>query len=61
MHPDTPRGPKRFYGFDWGEDFAARIPNAKTHFAKRGGHALSRTEPELFNQIAIEFFRGVSA
>ncbi|MET0276777.1 MAG: alpha/beta hydrolase [Pseudorhodoplanes sp.] len=43
------------------EDFAARIPNAKTHFAERGGHALSRTEPELFNQIAIEFFRGVSA
>lgn len=24
--PDTPRGPKRFYSFDWGEDFAARIP-----------------------------------
>ncbi|MFO0589067.1 MAG: hypothetical protein U0441_16065 [Polyangiaceae bacterium] len=24
--PDTPRGPKRFYAFDWGEDFAARIP-----------------------------------
>ena len=22
------------------EDFAARIPNAKTYFAKRGGHAL---------------------
>ena len=43
------------------EDFAARIPNAKTHFARRGGHALSRTEPALFNQIAIDFFRGVSA
>lgn len=43
------------------EDFAARIPNAKTHFAKRGGHALSRTEPELFNKLAIDFFRGVSA
>jgi aminoacrylate hydrolase len=43
------------------EDFAARIPNAKTHFAKRGGHALSRTEPEIFNQIAIDFFRGAYA
>jgi len=43
------------------EDFAARIPNAKTYFAKRGGHALSRTEPELFNQIVLDFFRGASA
>lgn len=43
------------------EDFAARIPNATTHFARRGGHALSRTEPELFNKIVIDFFRGVSA
>ncbi len=42
------------------EDFAARIPNAKTYFAKRGGHALSRTEPDLFNQIALEFFLGAS-
>lgn len=41
------------------EDFAARIPTAKAHFAKRGGHALSRTEPDYFNQIAIDFFRGV--
>jgi aminoacrylate hydrolase len=42
------------------EDFAARIPNAKTHFVKRGGHALSRTEPEIFNQIALDFFLGAS-
>lgn len=43
------------------EDFAARIPDAKAHFARRGGHALSRTEPALFNNIVIDFFRGVSA
>jgi aminoacrylate hydrolase len=43
------------------EGFAARIPNAKTNFAKRGGHALSRTEPEIFNQIAIDFFCGASS
>jgi aminoacrylate hydrolase len=43
------------------EDFAARIPNAKTCFAKRGGHALSRTEPDIFNQIAVDFFRGASS
>lgn len=42
------------------EDFAARIPDAKTYFAARGGHALSRTEPDIFNQIAIDFFRGAS-
>ena len=33
---------------------------ANAHFAKRGGHALSRTEPDLFNTIAIDFFSGVS-
>jgi aminoacrylate hydrolase len=42
------------------EDFATRIANAKTCFVPRGGHALSRTEPELFNKIVIDFFQGVS-
>jgi aminoacrylate hydrolase len=43
------------------EDFAARIANAKTCFVPRGGHALSRTEPELFNKIVTDFFLGVPA
>jgi hypothetical protein len=24
--PDTPRGPKRFYGFDWYDEFESKIP-----------------------------------
>ena len=38
------------------EDYVARIPGARAHFVARGGHALSRTEPELFNQIVLAFF-----
>ncbi len=38
------------------EDFAARIPNARAHYETRGGHALSRTEPDLFNKLVTDFF-----
>jgi aminoacrylate hydrolase len=41
------------------EEFVRLIPSARGHFLARGGHALSRTEPELFESIAIEFFQGV--
>jgi aminoacrylate hydrolase len=40
------------------EEFVRLIPGARGHWEPRGGHALSRTEPERFNQIAIEFFQG---
>ena len=42
------------------EEFARHIPHARTHFVPRGGHALSRTEPDLFNSIAIDFFIGAA-
>lgn len=38
------------------EEYARLIPNARAHWEKRGGHALSRTEPEIFNQLALDFF-----
>jgi aminoacrylate hydrolase len=38
------------------EDFSARIPGASSHFVEQGGHALSRTEPALFNQLVLDFF-----
>lgn len=37
-------------------DYAARIPNAESHWFDRGGHALSRTEPDTFNALALAFF-----
>lgn len=40
--PDTPRGPKRFYGFDWGEDFAARIPWGPQMLVAAEAHARMR-------------------
>lgn len=40
--PDTPRGPKRFYGFDWGEDFAARIPWGPQMLRAAEAHARMR-------------------
>jgi aminoacrylate hydrolase len=43
------------------EVFAARIPGAKTCFVPRGGHAFSRTEPDQFNAIVIDFLHGVSS
>lgn len=42
------------------EEFARLIPQARTHFARRGGHALSRTEPDLFNALVIDFFSGAA-
>ena len=41
------------------EDYAARIPGARSCFMPRGGHALSRTETDQFNAIAIDFFKEV--
>ena len=41
------------------EDYARLIPGAKSRFEPRGGHALSRTEPQTFNRIALEFFTAV--
>jgi aminoacrylate hydrolase len=41
------------------EEFARHMPKAWTHFEPRGGHALSRTEPDLFNTLVIDFFSGV--
>lgn len=38
------------------EEYARLIPGARHRWLERGGHALSRTEPETFNEIAINFF-----
>ncbi len=38
------------------EEYARLIPGAHSRWEPRGGHALSRTEPETFNRIALEFF-----
>lgn len=42
------------------EDYAKRIPGARARYVERGGHALSRTEPEQFNTIALDFFMEMS-
>ena len=42
------------------EEYARLIPGARTKWLPNGGHALSQTEPELFNQIAIDFFKEVA-
>lgn len=42
------------------EEYAHLIPGARTRWLPKGGHALSQTEPELFNRIAIDFFKEVS-
>jgi aminoacrylate hydrolase len=42
------------------EEFARCMPNARTHFEPRGGHALSRTEPDLFNALVVDFFSGAA-
>jgi len=39
------------------EEFARRIPGAQTYWAVRGGHALSRTEPEQFNTVVMDFLQ----
>ncbi len=38
------------------EEYARLIPGARTEWVSRGGHALSRTEPDIFNRIALGFF-----
>lgn len=40
------------------EEFALLIPEARCHWFERGGHAVSRTEPETFNKVVIDFFKG---
>jgi aminoacrylate hydrolase len=42
------------------EEYARLIPNARSHWVARGGHALSRTEPALFNSLVLEFFTEVA-
>lgn len=37
------------------EEFARLIPGAETAFVPRGGHALSRTEPALFDHVVLPF------
>ena len=43
------------------EEYARLIPGSASHWLPRGGHALSRTEPELFNRIALDFFTKVTS
>lgn len=40
------------------EECVRLIPSAQAHWVTRGGHALSCTEPDIFNTIAIDFFKG---
>ena len=42
------------------EEYARLIPGARAHWVPRGGHALSRTEPDMFNRIALQFFTEAS-
>lgn len=39
------------------EEMAALVPHARAVFVPRGGHALSRTEPALFDGIVLPFLR----
>lgn len=41
------------------EEYVKRIPGALGRWIERGGHALSRTEPDLFNRIILEFFKAL--
>jgi len=43
------------------EEYVRLIPGARAHFATRGGHALTKTEADLFNRIALEFFTELTA
>jgi aminoacrylate hydrolase len=38
------------------EEYARLIPGAKTQWVRHGGHALTKTEPDVFNRIALTFF-----
>jgi len=37
------------------EEYVKRIPGAQGRWIERGGHALSRTEPDLFNRTLWDF------
>jgi aminoacrylate hydrolase len=39
------------------EEMARLIPGAEAVFVPQGGHALSRTEPELFDRHVLPFLR----
>jgi aminoacrylate hydrolase len=41
------------------EEYVKRIPGASGRWIERGGHALSRTEPDLFNRVVLEFFKAL--
>jgi len=43
------------------EEYAALIPGSAAHWLPRGGHALSRTEPDLFNRLVLDFLDKVAA
>ena len=43
------------------EEYARLVPGSGSCWLPRGGHALSRTEPELFNRIALDFFTKVTS
>lgn len=41
----------------YSEELAANIPNALLSFISKGGHACSVTNPEEFNDLALNFFQ----
>src|SRR5919201_485007 len=43
------------------EEYIRLIPGARAHFARRGGHALTKTEADLFNRIVLKFFTELTA
>jgi aminoacrylate hydrolase len=43
------------------EAYVRLIPGARAHWEPRGGHALSRTEADIFNKVAIDFFKGATS
>src|SRR5262245_56330021 len=43
------------------EEYVRLIPGARAYFARRGSHALTKTEANLFNRIALEFFMELTA
>lgn len=42
------------------EEYVRLIPGARAQYLARGGHAITKTEPEVFNRIALEFFTGLT-
>jgi len=42
------------------EEYERLIPGARAIYIPRGGHAVTKTEAELFNRIALEFFTGLT-